>query len=365
MYPLNPHRHVSFPAAMARSVFAVLLLAFLSLTGTPTGASEVRPGQSFGARNSETPAWFKQSFLEFEDDVAEATRAGRRVMLYFHQEGCPYCARLVEENFSDPQIRDFMIEHFDGITVNIWGDREVVSVGGHQFSEKTFAAALKVQYTPTLIFLDETGKVALRLDGYYPLRQFRTALDYVAEKQEQKLSFSQYQTANRGNTSGKLIEEDFYSRESDLKNLLAKSDKPLAVYFEATDCDQCTILHQNILNDIATLSLITKMNNVQLAINSDRVITTPAGKKVTARQWASDLDIGYTPSVIFFDSAANEVMRISAFVKTLHFQSVYAYVLEKAYLEEPNFQRYISARAEKIREAGNDTDIWGYQSSQQ
>jgi len=47
-------------------------------------------------------------------------------------------------------------------------------------------------------------------------------------------------------------------------------------------------------------------------------------------------------------------------MKTFHFQSVYDYILQKAYLREPSFQRYISERAEKIRAAGFDTDIWGY-----
>ena len=58
-------------------------------------------------------------------------------------------------------------------------------------------------------------------------------------------------------------------------------------------------------------------------------------------------------------------MRIGAFMKTFHFQSVYDYILQKAYLHEHSFQRYISERAEKIREAGFDTNIWGYQSSHQ
>ena len=82
----------------------------------------------------------------------------------------------------------------------------------------------------------------------------------------------------------------------------------------------------------------------------------------TTRDWAHELGISYTPSLVFFDAQGQEVMRISAFLKTFHFQSVYAYVLEKAYLEEPQFQRYIAARADHIREAGFDTDIWGYES---
>ena len=131
-------------------------------------------------------AWFKDSFLEFEEDVAEAAAANRRVMLYFHQDGCPYCARLVEENFHRPRTESLHIEHFDGISLNMWGDREVVSVGGRDFTEKTFAAALKVQYTPTLIFLDESGKVALRLNGYYPPDDFRAALPTSRKKWKHK-----------------------------------------------------------------------------------------------------------------------------------------------------------------------------------
>jgi len=49
-------------------------------------------------------------------------------------------------------------------------------------------------------------------------------------------------------------------------------------------------------------------------------------------------------------------------LKTFHFQSTFAYVLEKGYVTEPSFQRYIAARGEKLREMGYDTDIWGYRS---
>ena len=121
-------------------------------------------------------------------------------------------------------------------------------------------------------------------------------------------------------------------------------------------------MHRRILTDNATRRLVVQANNIQLDVGSDRRLTTPSGAKTSARQWAQQLGISYTPSVVFFDSDGVEVMRIGAFMKTFHFQSVYAYVLDKAYLEEPEFQRYISARADHIREAGFDTDIWGYES---
>lgn len=339
-----------------------LVAAALWFLACTAGASEVEPGKYFGAIPSEKPDWFKESFLEFEDDVAEAAQAGKRVMLYFHQEGCPYCARLVEENFAEPAIKAYIVDHFDGIALNMWGDREVVSVGGKAFTEKTFAAALKVQYTPTLLFLDERGRTVLRLNGYYPPEDFRAALQFVAQKREKEQTFAEFRLAHLASRDGELIGEDFFLAEPNLQKLVRGSDRPLAVYFESPGCIECATLHARILTDQATRKLVLEADNVQLGAGSPRAIVTPGGEATTAAEWAKRLGIAYTPSVVFFDAGGNEVMRIDAFLKTFHFQSVYAYVLERAYLEEPEFQRYLSARADHIRESGFDTDIWGYES---
>ena len=350
------------PTDRLAGISRIFSLLVLLLAPQAVPASEGQMGEFLGAKPAEKPAWFKESFLEFEDDVAEAKAEGRRVMLYFHQDGCPYCARLVEENFTDPELKAFIVGNFDGIALNMWGDREVVSVGGRDFTEKTFAAALKVQYTPTLIFLDEQGKVALRLNGYYPPQDFRDALNYVAQKLERKLSFAEYRHAQLAARSGNLIKEDFYLDEFDLQKLARGSDRPLVVYFEAPDCDECKTTHERILADPATRKLVLQADNVQLAVGSNRTLVTPDGRQTNAAAWARELGIAYTPSLVFFDRSGAEVMRIGAFMKTFHFQSVYAYVLEQAYVNEPSFQRYISARADHIREAGFDTDIWGYES---
>ena len=324
-------------------------------------ANEPEMGRYLGARAAEKPEWFKPSFLDFEEDVAEAAAAGRRVMLYFYQDGCPYCARLIEENFVDPELKQYIIENFDGISLNMWGDREVVSVSGRGFTEKTFAAALKVQYTPTLVFLDESGKVALRLNGYYPPADLRAALRFVAQKLEQQTSFAQYRLDSLA-SAGALLPEDFFIEQTNLQAVLRDASRPLVVYFETANCDECETMHRRILADPATRKLVQQASNVQLNVASPQGLTTPDGRQMTVDQWARELGIAYTPSLVFFDTDGKEVMRIDAFLKTFHFQSVYAYVLEQAYIDEPSFQRYISARAEHLREAGYDTDIWGYDS---
>ena len=87
-------------------------------------------------------------------------------------------------------------------------------------------------------------------------------------------------------------------------------------------------------------------------------LVTPEGKKTTAREWAKMLDIKYAPSIVLFDDQGKEVIRSEAFFKVFHTQGIFAYVLEGAYKSQPSFQRYLSDRADRVREKGQDVDIW-------
>ena len=35
------------------------------------------------------PPWFASTFLDFREDVADAAREGKRLLVYFGQDGCP------------------------------------------------------------------------------------------------------------------------------------------------------------------------------------------------------------------------------------------------------------------------------------
>jgi thioredoxin-related protein len=339
----------------------VVLVLFLSLL-TGTGVSANEQGRFLGAEESEPPAWFKESFLDFEEDVREAAANHKRVMLYFHQANCPYCSLLVKENFTRPDIVAAMRKNLESIAVNLWGDREVIATDGKTYTEKSLAAALKVNYTPTLIFLDEQGKVALRLDGYYPPERFRLALDYVAGHKETELGFHEYLAARlaEAKTGGLHTEPFFLPPPYALARNGVSADRPLAVFFEQVNCADCDRLHEQILADPATRALAERFETVQLDMAADTPVITPAGVRTTASAWARELDLGYAPSIVFFDRQGKEVMRIDAFLKTFHVQSVFDYVLQEAYLTEPSFQRFLSARAERLREEGVDVDIWSH-----
>ncbi len=232
---------------------ALVLSIFLALITSPLPAAKVE-----GTGKFDIPPWFKNSFLDLKEDVVEARNSGKRLMIYFHQDGCPYCAELVNNNFSQKDIVEYTRKHFDALEINMWGDREVTGFDGNSVPEKQFAASQKVWFTPTVVFYDESGKVVLRANGYYPPQQFLAALKYVGGKNENKISFREYYLAKQVRTgsgkmdSGNLIREPFFVKPPhDLQNLA--STRPLAVFFEQKDCPACVRLHKKIFSHPDTL----------------------------------------------------------------------------------------------------------------
>ena len=301
------------------------------------------------------PQWFKVSFLDIREDVNEAAQEKKNVLLFFYQDGCPYCKRTIEVNFAQKDITEKTQQQFDVIAINMWGDREVGWLDGSQLTEKKLAEKLKVMFTPTLIFIDQTGKVALRVNGYYHPRKFDAALDYVANKEYEKTPFREYLAKVQPVPAhGKLHTQPFIDKPP--YDFSKKSGKPLLVLFEQNECPACDELHGDVLKRKETLDQIRPFKVAQLDMWSKQAVITPEGKTLAATDWAKALDIKFAPSLVFFDEG-KEVIRTEAFLKSFHIQSVMEYVSSKAYKKFPSFQRYIEDRAEKLRKQGIQINI--------
>ncbi len=333
-----------------------LFLAGAANAAGPEGSLEpgfVNPGYE------EKPEWFKTSFLDLNEDVAEARAAGKRVMLYFYQDGCPYCAKLLRVNFSNKAIVDKTRKHFDVIAINMWGDREVTDLDGQMLTEKQFAEKWKVMFTPTILILDPEGKVALRINGYYPPDKFEAALDYTAQGLEKKLRFTEYYAQqNPVKATGKLHDEPWILPPPYDLSRLAKAGKPLLILFEQEVCRTCDEYHQDIYQRPETRKQLDRFNIVRLDIWSDMPVIDFQGRKTTARKLAKALNVKFTPTHLFVDADGREVFRTEAYLRAFHLQSSLDYVASGAYREQPNFQRYIAARADRLEAQGIHVDLW-------
>ncbi len=333
----------------------LILAALASLCVNASLAQEARPHGP-----TDSLPWFKQSFLDLREDVADAADADKQVVLYFHQQRCPYCAKLLRDNFGQREIAQRTQTDFDVIAVNLWGDKEVTDLNGRNVSEKEFARALKVMFTPTLLMLDQEGRVALRINGYYPPHLFTTALDFVAGGHHRELSFRDYVAEREPQpASGELHSElGFLQPPLRLDRRSADDERPLLILFEQRQCRACDELHQQAFQQPETRELLAQLRAAVVDMWSAQPLTTPHGRELPAREWAAELRVSYAPSMVFFATDGEEIFRSEAYLRPFHVSSVLEYVVTGAWREWPEFQRYVQHRADQRREAGETVELW-------
>lgn len=280
---------------------------------------------SLHAAAQEPPEWFTESFLDIKEDAAEAAKAGKRLMVYFHQDGCPYCKQLVTVNFRDARIVEKTRRHFVGLGMNIFGDREVTWTDGRRMPEKAFARMLRIQFTPTLVFFDANGRVAHRINGYLPPEEFLGALDAAMGP-----------AAAPAAAPGKPI---------DLRR--KAGSKPVAVMLLSPHCDACNEMELN----LALPQVRTQAARFEL-------VRAPNGSEVTTASGTRALKSAYVPALVFLDAHGREVFRTEAYLRPFHLASSLEYVASGAYAREPSFQRFVHARAERMKMRGERVDLW-------
>lgn len=307
--------------------------------------------------HAEKPAWFANSFLDIREDVADAAAAGKRVILYFYQDGCPYCKKLLDTNFALQQTVDITRRHFEVIAINIWGDREVTDFNGAQTTEKAFAASLRVMFTPTMLFLDEQGGTVLRINGYYPPHKFNAALEYAASNTGSNPGFREYFEELAPVPATGILHRDPAFLPAGMALDRRAGDKPLLVLFEQKECTPCDELHLDFLQRPASRVQLERFDVVLLDMWSEDPVVRPDGKTSSIAQWASDLNVQYAPSMLFFDRQGAEVFRTEAYLKAFHVQSSMDYVASGGYLQQPSFQRFIASRADALEDQGIHVDL--------
>jgi thioredoxin-related protein len=338
-------------ASKLRWACTLLILLVPALTYGATDDDELFGFNDYPLEEPLTyPDWFQDPFLDLPaelQDVKEADKSG--LILYFGQRRCAYCWKLINVNFALEDIVAYTRRHFDVVPIDIWGISEVTDLDGEILTERELALREETNFTPSLLFYDESGTPALRLRGYYPPYQLRAALEYVADDHYRRESFRDYLA--RGDNRmvfepGDLNEADFFSPPPyDLDRTKVPAKRPLVVFFEQGNCHACDVLHGQTLDDPAIMSSLTKLDSVQLDMWSNTPVVTPSGEHTTARDWAHELGLFYAPSLLFFDERGEEIIRVASVVGFYRLSSVLDYINTGAYEDGTGFQTWRVRRA--------------------
>jgi thioredoxin-related protein len=321
----------------------LLALAAPALAQTPSG-------KLTGGIVYALPAWFKPSFFDFREDLEEARKARRHVMLFLHLDECPYCARMLEENFVRGDNRAFMQQHFDVIGVNVRGASEVKWLDGKTYTERAFSRMLKTFGTPTLVFLGPQGEVVLKLSGYRDPGALRSALEYVQSAAYLKQPFAAYVAARDKPAVYALRDHPQFTQATDFKGYA----RPLAILFEDRGCVDCARFHDKTLAHPEVAAELKKFLFVRLDTDSKATVLDVDGNAVTPAQWAQTLRLSYRPSIALYDEG-RAIALIDTRLYHFHFKERLRYVSGGHY-KRMSASEYSTARRSELLKQGVTID---------
>ncbi|MEE8351471.1 MAG: thioredoxin family protein [Rhodospirillales bacterium] len=173
---------------------SALLVSVVVLLTPVDGQAEKKllPNVEANEEGMHVQPWFKNTFLDLREDMDDAAKEGKQLVIVWEQKGCPYCREMHRVNLRIPEIVKYIRANFNIIQLNLWGDREVTDLDGEVMTEKKLGRKYRVQFTPTLQFFPK--KLAKgskkpghdvevwRLLGYWKPFHFMNTFRYVKEE---------------------------------------------------------------------------------------------------------------------------------------------------------------------------------------
>ncbi|NVN85247.1 MAG: thioredoxin fold domain-containing protein [Rhodopseudomonas sp.] len=180
-----------------RHAIATIAAAGLGLRAAPSLARPV-----LGDDGLYQLDWYLQSFLDLPEDLAGATDKRKRFAIMWGLKGCPFCKRMHEVHMMDPTIEVYIRDNFEVLHLNHIGAREVTDFDGKKFSEKAFAQAYGIRFTPTIQFFPESTeglaarqpqeREVARMPGLLEPPEFLAMFRYVKEKGYETAPFTEW-----------------------------------------------------------------------------------------------------------------------------------------------------------------------------
>ena len=145
-------------------------------------------------------SFFDQTLGDFDDELVVAREKGKQgIMLFFEMDECPFCHRMKETVFNQPEVQAYFKENFLIFPVDIDGDVIITDFEGNSLKQKEFAFRdYRVRATPVLMFFDLDGKPVARYTGATAdAQEFMWLGQYVVDGVYKDMPFTRYKRERR------------------------------------------------------------------------------------------------------------------------------------------------------------------------
>ena len=301
----------------------------------------------------EYPTWFIDNpFFDLEEATDEiSTNNKKGLMVLFTTKNCSYCEQFIKRSLGNPDIAKKVQDRFASIGMEIFDDAEMITPTGESIAIKKFAKQQGVEFAPTLLFFDASGKRVLRQVCYQAPNLFLHLMNYVADTHYKTTSLSEFiesKTPQKMATSTykKLKQDSLFDKPPyALDRSKFKASEPLMILFEKTGCDECEAFHNDVLKQDQVRKGLQNFQSVRLDINDHETrVQLPNGEFTTPAQWFKKSTFSRLPALMFFNESGQLSLQTDAYVMPNRMMNSINYMREKAYIKGWTYQQFARSK---------------------
>jgi thioredoxin-related protein len=312
--------HATWNPCRSFMVLAFAAIALISYSAETQAAGDPRDPRAY---------FFSQTFGDLPEELEEAREAGKiGLVLFFEQEGCPYCRYMMQNVLNQPDLQDWYRERFVSIAVDINGDVELRDIDGITLPSKVFAAHRKVKTTPVISFIDLQGtEVFRRVDTVKSAAEFLLMGRYVAEQHFTDTSWGDFQQAHGAGSEDEAripMVDDFQADG----RAAAQRGVPILLAVTREGCPYCARLRRDFLSPMIRSGEYREKALIrEMMMEPDSEVLDFDGLGTSTAKMARAWGVGITPTVLLLDSRGRTLHQP---IVGINNSEMYGYYLDRA-----------------------------------
>lgn len=119
--------------------------------------------------------------LNMDHELEKAKKQNKNLLIFFNMNHCPYCEKMLKENFKNKKTIEYIDKNFILVKINI-DHKENIKYNNLIKTKKEFSKYLGTKVVPATIFINRQNKVIHKTIGYRNIKEFLTELKYIGTK---------------------------------------------------------------------------------------------------------------------------------------------------------------------------------------
>lgn len=130
-------------------------------------------------------------------------------------------------------------------------------------------------------------------------------------------------------------ESPFIELDDDLKSAQEKGKKGLMLFFTTEGCSYCDRFINKALADPEISTMVQKnFDSIGMEIFNDADITSPTGESITAKKFAKDVGVQFSPSLIFYGENGKQLLKLVGYQSPERFKKILNFLDKDLYKNE-------------------------------